>query len=68
MKKGTSSSRRSRSGKRVMTLGRERFAKISAVEGIEITAAMQSRAAEFDRLRMAPAKRRRAIILAHSKG
>jgi hypothetical protein len=68
MKKRTSPSRRRRTGKRAMTLGRERFAKISAVEGIEVTATMQSRAAEFDRLGMAPAKRRRAIIMAHSKG
>lgn len=50
-----------------MTLGRERFAKISAVEGIELRPDMRARAAEFDRLEMSPAKRRRAIIEAHSK-
>jgi len=65
--KSSSSSRRRRS-KGAMILGRERFAKISAVEGIELTASMRARAAEFDRLGMAPAQRRRAIISAYSKG
>ena len=49
-------------------MGRERFAKISAVEGIELTPAMRTRAAEFDRRGMAAAERRRSIIRAHSKG
>ena len=60
------SSRRSPS-KRGVTLGRERFAKISAVEGISLNAGMRARAAEFDRLRMTPAERRHAIIQAYSK-
>ena len=68
MKKRASTSRRRRIAKGVLTLGRERFAKISAVEGIELTADMRARAAEFDRLGMAPAKRRQAIIRAYSKG
>jgi hypothetical protein len=51
-----------------MTLGRERFAKISAVEGIELTPSMRKRAAEFDRSGIAAAERRRSIIRAYSKG
>jgi hypothetical protein len=68
MKKRASTSRRHRAAKGALTLGRERFAKISAVEGIELTVDMRARAAEFDRLGMAPAKRRHAIIRAYSKG
>jgi hypothetical protein len=51
-----------------VTIGRERFAKISAVEGIELNTGMRARAAEFDRGGLTPAKRRRAIIQAYSKG
>ena len=43
-------------------LGRDRFAKISAVEGIALTPAMQERAREFDRLGLSPAERRREIL------
>jgi len=68
MKKRASTSRRRRAAKGVLMLGRERFAKISSVEGIELTADMRARATEFDRLGMAPAKRRHAIIRAYSKG
>jgi len=68
MKKRASISRRRRTAKGVLTLGRERFAKISAVEGIELTADMRARAAEFDRRGMAAEERRRSIIRAHSKG
>jgi hypothetical protein len=50
-----------------MTLGRERFAKISAVEGIALTAEMRQRAADFDRRGMTSDERRRSIIRAHSK-
>ena len=67
MSKTKSPSTRRRASKRGMTLGRERFAKINAVEGIALNAAMRARAAEFDRLGMTPAKRRRAIIEAYSK-
>jgi hypothetical protein len=49
-------------------IGRERFAKISAVEGIELTAAMKRRAAEFDRKNLTPEQRIRAIVAAHRKG
>lgn len=51
-----------------MTLGRERFAKISAVEGIALTAEMRKRAAEFDHRGASAEERRRSIIRAHSKG
>jgi hypothetical protein len=51
-----------------MTLGRERFAKISAVEGIELTASMKRRAADFDRRGLSGEERRRAIIRAYRKG
>jgi hypothetical protein len=49
-------------------LGRERFAQISAVEGIKPTAAMKKRAAEFDRQGLSPAERRREIIKVYRKG
>jgi hypothetical protein len=49
-------------------IGRERFAQISAVEGIKPTAAMKKRAAEFERLGLSPAERRREIIKAYRKG
>lgn len=48
-------------------LGRGRFAKISAVEGIELTAAMKRRAADFDRRGLSGEERRRAIIRAYRK-
>jgi hypothetical protein len=51
-----------------MTLGRERFAKISAVEGIELTASMKKRAADFDRRGLSGEERRRTIIRAYHKG
>lgn len=51
-----------------MTLGRERFAKISAVEGIVLTAVMKKRAADFDRRGLSGEERRRTIIRAYRKG
>jgi hypothetical protein len=65
-KQGFESSPR-RSAKSGMTLGRDRFAKISALEGVELTASMRKRAAEFDRLGVPAAERRRAIVRAYSK-
>jgi hypothetical protein len=50
-----------------MTLGRDRFAKISAIEGIELTPRMKQRVAEFDRLGLSAEQRRRSIIRAYSK-
>jgi hypothetical protein len=48
-------------------LGRERFAKISAVEGIEPTPPMRQRAAEFDRQGLSAEQRRRGIIRVYRK-
>jgi hypothetical protein len=50
-----------------MILGRERFAKISAVEGIELTAGMKKRVADFDRRGLSGEERRLAIIRAYRK-
>jgi hypothetical protein len=66
MKKRARNSRRPANVR--MTIGRERFAKISAVEGVELTLGMRKRVAEFDRRGLPPAERRRAIIRAHSGG
>jgi hypothetical protein len=43
-------------------LGRSRFGKISAVEGIRLSASMTRDFAEFDRKDMSAAERRRHII------
>lgn len=43
-------------------LGRERFARISAVEGIKLTPAIKKRAAEFDRRGLSGEERRRSIV------
>jgi hypothetical protein len=67
MKNGSAQSARRGPAKSGMTLGHERFAKISAVEGIELTADMRKRAAEFERRGIAADERRRSIIQAHSK-
>lgn len=50
-----------------VVIGRERFAKISAVEGIKPSTAMRKRAAQFDRQGLSAAGRRREIIKAHKK-
>jgi hypothetical protein len=49
-------------------LGRERFEKISAVEGIKLSGAMKKRIREADRKGLSAEARRAAIIRAHSKG
>jgi hypothetical protein len=43
-------------------LGRERFARISAVEGIALTPAMRADLERFDREGLTAAERRRAIL------
>jgi len=48
-------------------IGRERFAKISAVEGIKASSAMKKRRAQFERDGLSAAERRREIIKAHKK-
>ena len=49
------------------TVGRARFAKISAVEGISLTDAMQKRADDKRSKKLSPEEHRRAIIRSHSK-
>ncbi|MDQ2083542.1 hypothetical protein RA307_25435 [Xanthobacteraceae bacterium Astr-EGSB] len=48
-------------------VGRARFAKISAVEGVKLTPSMNKRAVEFDRAGLSAEERRKAIIRAHAK-
>jgi hypothetical protein len=59
-----------RRGKKVSSIiiGRERFAKISAVEGIELTPAMKKRAADFDRRGLPGEERRRLIARTYRRG
>jgi hypothetical protein len=48
-------------------LGRRRLEKISAVEGIETSQATRRMFAEFDRKRLSPEQRRKAIFEKHAK-
>jgi hypothetical protein len=48
-------------------LGRERFSKISAVEGIELSGAMKKRISDSDQKGLSAEARREAIIRAHRK-
>lgn len=50
------------------TLGRQRFAKISEVEGIKLSGAMKQRAADLDRRGSSAEERRTTIIRAYRKG
>ena len=68
MKKKGSALNRGRANDGGVTLGRERFGKISAVEGIVLTRDMKKRGAEFDRQRLSAEERRRSIVSVHSKG
>jgi hypothetical protein len=65
MQKRDSRNAQSRTGG--MTIGRKRFAAISAVEGIKLTPEMERRAAELDRKGLTPEERIRAIVAAHRK-
>jgi hypothetical protein len=65
MKKKGSPHKLGRSAKSGMIIGRERFAKISAVEGIRLTAPMKKRQAEFDRRGLSGDERRRRIRQAY---
>jgi hypothetical protein len=60
--------RSKKAGNSGFVLGRERFSKISAVEGIELSGAMKKRIRESDRKGLSAEARRAAIIRAHSKG
>lgn len=48
-------------------IGRERFEKISAVEGIRTSAATKRMFADFDRKGLTAEERRRAIFEKHTK-
>jgi hypothetical protein len=67
MKKDTSKRirRSAKTGK--FTIGPERFAKISAVEGIVLTKQMRSRVSKFERKGASAEERRRIIIEAYRK-
>ena len=54
-------------GKSGFIVGRARFAKISAVEGIALTPLMAGRAERFEELNIPDEERRRRIIQAHRK-
>jgi hypothetical protein len=64
-KTGQGKATRSEQGK--LTVGRRRFAKISAVEGITLSRAMTARTREFDRRGSSAEERRTAIIGAYRK-
>jgi hypothetical protein len=49
-------------------IGRDAFATISAVEGMQLTPAMKRRAAEFDRKGLSTEERVRAVIAVQRKG
>ena len=57
-----------RDGKSSFTLGRKGFAKISAVEGIRLSADMERRFRDFDRQGLSAADRRKTIARAFAKG
>jgi hypothetical protein len=58
----TTFTRRARPASVGFILGRERFAQISAVEGIALTPAMRADLERFDREGLTAAERRRAIL------
>jgi hypothetical protein len=49
------------------TIGRRGFAQISAVEGIRLTDAMNEDFSDFERQRLSPAERRKAIAKKYGK-
>jgi len=57
-----------RDAKAGFTLGRKGFAKISAVEGIRLSADMEKRFGGFDRQGLPAADRRETIARAFTKG
>jgi hypothetical protein len=52
---------------RKFTLGRQAFAKISAVEGIELTRDMRADFKSFDDKKLTPAQRRAALARKYGK-
>jgi hypothetical protein len=67
MKRHDSAAKRKRAAGTVI-VGRDRFSKISAVEGVVLSRAAKKRAAEFDRLGLGPEERVRRIVEVHRKG
>ena len=57
-----------RSAKTGAVIGRDRFAKISAVEGVELTRDARKRAAGFDRRGLSAEERISAIVASYRKG
>lgn len=55
------------SGGKGLTLGREEFARISAVEGIRLSRKMQNDLREFDRKGLSAEERRREIVRKYGK-
>ena len=51
-----------------MMLGRDRFTKISSVEGVVLTPEMKKRLAEFDRKGLSAEERRASILRPYRKG
>jgi hypothetical protein len=51
-----------------MMLGRDRFSKISSVEGVVLTQEMKERITEFDRKGLSAEERRASIVRAYRKG
>jgi hypothetical protein len=68
MKKRKPTPKVARAAKAGMMLGRERFSKISSVEGIFLTQEMKKRTADFDRKGLSADERRASIVRAHRKG
>jgi hypothetical protein len=68
MKKLGSPIKRARKASSGVVLGHNRFAKISAVEGIVLTRDMKERAAEFDRQGLSAEERRKSIVRTYRKG
>jgi hypothetical protein len=68
MKKRGSPFNIKRGSKSGMILGRDRFAKISAVEGIVLTPSMKKRAASAEQRGLSGEERRREIVRAYRKG
>ncbi|MEA2981799.1 MAG: hypothetical protein QOF09_3622 [Alphaproteobacteria bacterium] len=52
---------------KTMILGRARFTKISAVEGIVLTPRMEKRIADFERAGLSAKERRESVIRAYRK-
>jgi hypothetical protein len=54
-------------GARRLTVGRDVFAKISAVEGLFLSSEMKGDFTDFDRKKLSPEERRRAIVAKYAR-